>query len=298
MSQPRDDESKKMIPESGVVASEEGRGRAAMSVRFPEPLHRELRSRSAKEGVPMNELVARAVADLLARPDLSPAPTTDDVSSQIAQDAVAMTESAIGPLKGIAKHSLNKGHVAMASVLYAAAARLVRQQDGDEVASLELAHTADVIEGANHYELAVALWREAVRLDPNNLGAVNRLGQRLHHLAQRGGDDVDRYREAERLLGRATFVDNYAKLFHGWSKFFVARADGDVEGQHQARNEVIEALKQWAFGTRDGVARRGWIRQLKRLARAGLNDEVRELVEFANRNAGWDPIGPDELSEA
>ena len=278
-----------------VVASDEGRGRAAMSVRFPEPLHRELRSRSVREGVPMNELVARAVADLLDRPDLAPAPATDDVSSQIAQDAVSMTESAIGPIKGIAKHSMNKGHVAMAGVLYAAAARLVRQQKGDEDASQELAHTADVIEGANHHELAVALWREAVQLDPNNLGAVNRLGQRLHHLAQRGGDDVDRYREAEHLLSRATFVDNHAKLFHGWSKLFVARADRDVEGQYQARNEILEALKHWAFGTRDGVARRGWIRQVKRLGDVGLNDEAAELVEFANRNAGWEPIEPSEL---
>lgn len=243
----------------------------------------------------MNELVVRAVSELLDRPDLTPYPGTDDVSSPIAQDAVAMGASAIGPIKGIAKHSLNKGHVAMAGVLYAAAARLVRHESGDALAAQELAHTAAVVEGANHYELAVALWREALDLDPNNLAVVNRLGQRLHHLAQRAGDDVARYREAEQLLSRATFVDNHAKLFHGWSHLFVARADDDIEGQRQARREMVEALKHWAFGTRDGNARRGWVRQVKRLADLGLADDATELIEFADRNAGWDVVSYDEL---
>ena len=182
-----------------VVASGD-RGRAAMSVRLPASLHEELRARRDNEGVPMNELVVRAVSELLDRPDLTPYPGTDDVSSPIAQDAVAMGASAIGPIKGIAKHSLNKGHVAMAGVLYAAAARLVRHESGDALAAQELAHTAAVVEGANHYELAVALWREALDLDPNNLEVVNRLGQRLHHLGRehlhvggrgRGGEAIE-----------------------------------------------------------------------------------------------------------
>lgn len=266
-----------------------------MSVRLPEELHAELKARGSVAGVAMNELVVQAVAELLDRPDLAPTTGTEDISAQIARDAVRLDGTAIGPLKGIAKHCLNRGQTALAGVLYAAAAREVLAADDAAVAADELAHTASVMEGSNHFEVAVALWEEAVRLDPNNLTAVNRLGQRLHHLAQRSGDDPDRYREAERHLARVTFVDNHAKLFHGWSKLFVARADGDVDAEALGRSAIVEALKHWAFGNRDGNARRGWIRQLRRLVDAGLEAEAEELRDFANRNAGWDRIDPDDV---
>jgi tetratricopeptide (TPR) repeat protein len=242
----------------------------------------------------MNDLVGQAVAELLKRPDLDPAPKSEDISTSIAQDAVLVGPEAIGPLKGIAKHCMNRSQVALASVLYAAAARLVLEADGPEAASQELARTAGVLESASHFELAVSLWREALVLDPNNLTAVNRLGQRLHHQAQQADNDVDRYREASALLARVTFMDNHAKLFHGWSCLQVARADGDVEGEARARGEVVEALKHWAFGQRDGNSRRSWLRQVRRLREMGLLDAAEELVEFANRNAEWGHLDPSE----
>ena len=52
-------------------------------------------------------------------------------------------------------------------------------------------------------------------------------------------DNITRYREAERHLARVTFLDNHAKLFHGWSAFFSARADGDTYREGQA-------LEDWA----------------------------------------------------
>jgi tetratricopeptide (TPR) repeat protein len=276
---------------SSVVSSDgTGTGRAAMSVRFPEPLHQELRARAQRDQVPMNELVGIAVAEMLGRPDLTPTRANEDIASQIAQDAVRMGADAIGPLKGIAKHCNNRGETALAAVLYAAAARLVLAGHGPQAASQELAHTAALVEANNHYELAVSLWKEALNLDPHNLGAASRLGQRLHHLAQRAGDDIARYREAEPHLSRVTFMDNYAKLFHGWSAYFVARADGDVEGRHRAQNEIVEALKHWAFGQRDGNSRRSWLRQLRRLIDAGLVAEADELRDFANRNAEWGEV--------
>jgi tetratricopeptide (TPR) repeat protein len=289
-----------MIPVTEVVASQEGLRRAAMSLRLPERLHKELKTRSDREGVPMNELVGRAVADMLGRPDLAPARAAEDISSQIARDAIRSGPEAIGPLKGIAWHCANLGQPPPAAVLYAAAARLVlaAPEQGPEAAAHELAHTAAVMEESNHYEIAVALWQEALGLDPNNLVAANRLGQRLHHLAQRAGDDVGQYREAERHLARVTFMDNHAKLFHGWSALFVARADRDSEAEHRARQEVIEALKHWAFGQRDGNSRRSWMRQLQRLVEAGLAADAEELRQFANRNAEWGPVESNELATA
>jgi hypothetical protein len=275
----------------------ESSGRSAMSVRLPEDLHGELKAQSATTGVAMNELVVRAVAQLLERPDLATLTSGSDISSQIARDSIRMDGSAIGPLKGIAKHCVNRGQTALGGVLYAAAAREVLHEDGPQRAAEELSHTAAVMESSNHFELAVGLWQEAVALDTNNLTAVNRLGQRLHHLAQRAGDDIGRYREAERHLARVTFVDNYAKLFHGWSRLFVARADGDVDAEQLGRTEVVDALKHWAFGQRDGNSRRGWIRQVRRLYDTGYEAAAEELRDFANRNADWGAIDSSELQD-
>lgn len=269
-----------------------------MSLRLPGSLHQELKARSDRDRVAMNELVGRAVADMLGRPDLAPVRTAEDISSPIAQDAIRSGPEAIGPLKGIARHCANLGQPTLAAVLYAAAARLVRAAEGPEAAAHELAHTAAVMEETNHFEIAVALWREALALDPNSLVAANRLGQRLHHLAQRGGDDPERYREAERHLARVTFMDNHAKLFHGWSALFVARADRDAQAEHRARLEIVEALKHWAFGQRDGDSRRSWLRQLRRVVDAGLRAEAEELRQFANRNAEWGDVEAVDLAVA
>jgi len=269
--------------------------RRNFSVRLPEPLSAQLQALSEHRGVSMNSLIGEAVATLVARPDYAPSGVVGDIGPKIAKDAVRIGSEAIGPLKGIAKHVSNRGQTALACVLWAAAARLVAASSGEGAASVEFAHSAAVAEKDNHFELALALYGEALRLDPNNLEAVNRLGQRLHHLAQLENDNVDRYREAERHLARVTFLDNHAKLFHGWSAFHAARADKDAYREGQALGEIEEALKGWAFGQTNGQARLSWLRQVRRLHSAGLPDRANSLLVFANRNARWAPVSEGDL---
>lgn len=269
--------------------------RRNFSVRLTQPLYEQLEQLGKGRGESMNKLVGSAVATLVGQPELAPTAGAADVNAQIARDAVRQGPEAIGPLKGIAKHANNRDQVALACVLWAAAARLVAATDGLEEASQELAHSAAVAEASNHLELAVALYEEALRLDPHNLDATNRLGQRLHHLAQKHHDDVDRYREAERLLARVTFVDNHAKLFHGWSALHLARADGDRDLEDHALAEITEALKSWAFGQRADQERTSWLRHVRRLLSADLDERAEALVEFANRNARWTPISDKDV---
>lgn len=259
-------------------------------MRLSTALYDRLDSLSTERGESMNALVNEAVARLLDAPELAPASRTADIDSRIAQDAVRRGSDAIGPLKGIAKHLSNLDMVALAAVVWAAAARLVAEADGPEVASVDFTRTAEVVERGNHHELAVVLYEQAIQLDTNNLEATNRLGQRLHHLAQRH-DDLDRFRRAEQLLAKVTFLDNHAKLFHGWAAYRVAAADNDELGTDRARAELVEALKSWAFSDRDASSRRAWIRQLTNLAREpALQGCVEDLVRFANRSAAWEPI--------
>jgi len=152
-----------------------------------------------------------------------------------------------------------------------------------------------VAEQAGQPELAVALFDEALRLDPNKLEAANRLGQLLHHLAQQHGDDLARYRQAEHHLARVTFLDNHAKLFHGWAALHIARADRDSYREGQAVAEIEEALKIWAFQTENGQERLSWLRQVGGLVNSGLADRAKDLVEFANLNARWGRIEIAEL---
>lgn len=301
MTRPKaDGRASEMIPSiaEGQIDEEELVGaRRNFSVRLAPTLYGQLEALARREGESMNKLIGTAVAMLVDRPDLAPTAVGTDINPQIARDALRQGPEAIGPLKGIAKHAANRDQVALACVLWAAAARLVAQgEGGPEEASRELAHSAHVAEEANRLEMAVTLWEEALRLDPNNLDAANRLGQRLHHLAQQQGDDVSRYREAERHLARVTFVDNHAKLFHGWSALHVARADADPYLEERAVAEIEEALKSWAFGGHTGPERASWLRQVRRLRDIGLVERADALTQFANRNARWDPIGDLDLT--
>lgn len=266
------------------------------SVRLPEDLYDELRALSDQAGRSMNKLIGDAVAAFVDRPDLALTSAPSDINPRIAQDAVRQGPDAIGPLKGIAKHASNRGQMALAAVLYAAAARLIDEKDGSETASSDLARSAMAAEQSRYYELAVALYEEALRLNTNNLEAANRLGQRLHHLAATQGDDIERYRRSADLLARVTFVDNHAKLFHGWSALHVARADGDRYTEERAVAEIEEALKAWAFGQRSDRERPRWLRQIRQLVGAGLRSNADSLVTFANDNASWRRIDPEDIA--
>ncbi|MGH2365291.1 MAG: ribbon-helix-helix protein, CopG family [Chloroflexota bacterium] len=278
-------------------------GRRNFSVRLPERLYEELDSMARGQGVSMNWLIGQAVASLVGHPEFSPVSTTADIDSKIARDSVRQDPdqqpSPIGALKGIAKYLSNRGEIALACVLWAAAARLVNAQrnGGPEKASVELAHSAAVAEGANHQELAVALFEEALRLDPNNLEATNRLGQLLHHLAQQRGDDIERYREAEEQLARVAFLDDRAMLFHGWASFYIARSERDATGEKQATAEIQRALERWAFQNPNDQERVSWLRQVRRLADVGLRSQADELIDFASRNARWRKVEREEIAK-
>jgi len=268
----------------GAESTEPARG--AFSVRLPPSLYRSLREKASTESVSMNALITEAVARFLERPELAPSAGLKDIDSRIAADAVRRSDRTVGALKGIGKHLLNVDQVALAAVVYAAAARLVAEQD-QMSASRELAFTADQVQHRNHLELAASVYEESLRQDPNNLEAVNRLGQLVHHLAEREGD-LERYQRAEALLSRVTFIDNRAKLFHGWSKLHLAREAADRYSEDAALREIDEAMRSWAFGQHDATERQRWLRQLRRLKNIDPKYEglVGELVEFA-RAHGW-----------
>jgi hypothetical protein len=273
--------------------------RGTFSVRLPPALYRELRDHAEQRGTSMNNVIADALAGHLDRADLAPTAVPKDIDSRIAADAVAESDRTIGALKGIAKHLLNLGQVGLSAVVYSAAARVIASTEGDAAASRELAFTADQVQRHNHLELAVVLYEECLRRDPNNLEAVNRLGQLLHHLGQRAADDLDRYRRASELLSRVTFIDNRAKLFHGWAKLHVSRSEGDPYGEEAAAREIEEAMKAWAFGEHDAAERERWLRQLRRLV--DFDDKysvlANDLLEFGAAN-GWRtrPVSKQDLT--
>lgn len=284
----------------GGAASEDQAPRGAFSVRLPPALYRELRHHADQHGTSMNNVIADALAGHLGRADLAPTSVPKDIDTRIAADAVADSDRTVGALKGIAKHLLNLGQVALSAVVYSAAARVIAATpEGEAAASRELAFTADQVQRHNYLELAVALYEECLRRDPNNLEAVNRLGQLLHHLGQRAGDDLERYRRASELLARVTFIDNRAKLFHGWTKLHVCRSEVDRYGEDAAVREIEEAMKAWAFGQHDAAERDRWLRQLRRLIDFDekYSALAHDLIEFGAAN-GWraKPVTKDDLA--
>lgn len=266
--------------------------RRSFSVRMPQDLYVQLERASESRGESMNKLVQQAVAELVGRADLAPLASGADVHPKIARDAVRQGPEAIGPLKGIAKWAQGRDQMALAAVCWAAAARLVTAQQGPEAGSQELSHSAAVFAQTNLRDLTIALYEEAVALDQNNLDAINRLGQLLHHAAQADGDNPEKYRQAAALLSRVTFVDDRARLFHGWSTFFVGRSDNDTNGVGQALGEIDEAMRRWAFAARDPRERLAWERQVNRLRDAGYPDRAAELTKFAEQHARWNAERP------
>jgi hypothetical protein len=265
--------------------------RRNFSVRMPEALFLELKSLSERRDESMNELVKTAVAALVEREDLAPHAAGPDIHPKIARDAIRQGPEAIAPLKGIAKYASSRDQMALAAVCWAAAARLVTLQQGAVAGSQELSHSAAILARTNFRELTIGLLEEAVQLDPDNLEAVNRLGQLLHHAAQAEGNNLERYRSAAKWLSRVTFVDDRARLFHGWSTLFLARADKDQHAVSRSLSEIDEAMRKWAFASRDPKERLAWERQVERLRGLGYNTNADELGAFGQQHARWDQTG-------
>jgi hypothetical protein len=274
--------------------------RRALSVRLSESLAEKLEELAEERGLPMNTVISDLIAEASGNPGLAPSAGPRDISVQIARDACRFGPESIGALKGIAKHLLNQDLTALSAVVYTAAARVIAAdpdsgQGGQERASSELTATARVVESARHHELGIALLREATSLDSKNRVAENLLGQWLVRSAQRDGD-VAKYEEAMMLLANLVDYDSHAELFYGLAALATADLENDKTARSSALEKIARALRRWAFGSKDNQERRKWIFQLRHLQDQGASHLVQDLVDFANSNAGWDPISLKDIS--
>lgn len=267
------------------------------TIRLPSSLKKALVDRKS-DGESINDAIKGAIAAYVGRPELAPRNIEKDVSEQLARDAVRLGTEAIGSLIRIANHCKNRDQLSLACVLWTAAARLTLQQSEEDgggrlAAAQQLSRSASTAWAGKRYELAVALWRESLDLDPDLLEAANRLGQALYFRARNDksvtpSDQQILYREAEGLLGRVMY-DNRARLFHGWAMYYLAVADKHVDRSERALDEVLEAMKGWAFGQRALDTRSSWLRQVAELGRVDA-ERAEKLVDFANRNASWPSV--------
>jgi hypothetical protein len=109
----------------------------------------------------------------------------------------------------------------------------------------------------------------------------------LADLAFQVDPNLERYRSAAALLSRVTFIDDRARLYHGWSTLHLARAEGDQHAVTRSLAEIDEAMRRWAFASRDPKERLSWERQLERLRDLGYVSDADELVTFASQHARW-----------
>jgi tetratricopeptide (TPR) repeat protein len=139
--------------------------------------------------------------------------------------------------------------------------------------------------------LAEALWRQSLRRDYTNIRSMSSLGQLLHHQG--------RYEEAIEFLEPVADVDDYARLFLGWSRLQRGLADGHDDLVEHGLADVTVALRRWcAYAPRGDRA--SWLRQVRRLYLLGpkVRQEIDQLVEFANSNANWPRIELHEIEES
>jgi antitoxin HicB len=279
------------LPEPRRLDHAEPSGR--FSVRVPRSLHRRLTETAEHEGSSLNQLVNILLTRALERParEKGHAVTREEVHEDLTALAVRSGPQSIGPLKGIARFVRDRGDVHVACLLYVLASVRIEKSEGRQAASRELGMAAALARRHGSNELAEALLRESLHNDPTNLRSFSALGQLLHH---RG-----RYEEAAECLERAAGVDNYAKLFLGWSRLLAGLEADDDESVADGSSKLTEALRQWAYENHDTSDRASWTRQVQRLRGLGSRfaEQASQLVEFANANASWGDIDPDIADE-
>lgn len=279
---------------------QKNQSRRALSVRLSEPLAQKLEAMSEERGLPMNTVISDLIAEAAGVPELAPSAGPRDISAQIALDACRFGPSSVGALKGIAKHLSNQNLTALSAVVYTAAARVIAndpdpEQGGNERASSELTTTARLVKSTRNHELSIALLREATALDAKNRVAENLLGQWLVGSAQQD-ENIEKYKEAMSLLVNLVEYDSHAELFYGLAALAIADDNSDKTARSSALENIARALRRWAFGSKDNQERRKWILQIRHLQEQKANHLVQDLVDFANSNAGWDPISMKDIS--
>mgnify|MGYP006269652767 CR=1 FL=1 len=277
--------------------------RRVISLRLPEALAEKLNEIARSKSQSMNAVVMDLISGAGGPDGKSDQAQTRDIQGAITRDACKFGPESIGALKGIARQLYTREQFNLSAVVYTAAARVIAgdpdpERGGNERASAELTETARSIAatGNRQLELAITLAREAIKLDTNsrNRLAQNLLGQWLVRSAQRD-DDVAKYTEARTLLADLVEYDSHAELFYGLAGLAVAKSKNDATGRSKSLGNVDHAMRRWAFGTKDADERDRWVKQLVRLHAQGADHLVADLVDFANANASWGPIGLSEI---
>jgi antitoxin HicB len=270
----------------GLVEDEDFSGR--FSVRIPRSLHRKLAALAEREGASLNQTVTAILAEAVSIGSPAAPPSGDDAFEDIAAAAIRPISEGIGALKGIATFLRNRGSVNLACVLYGIAGERAAVLSGATAAAKELGTAGALARREHRMRLAEALWRESIRLDFTNIRSRSSLGQLLHHQG--------RYAEAIDLLEPVAAVDDYAKLFLGWSQLLLGRDRNDPQLMEPGLSNLVEALRKWCIYQGNRSQRGAWLRQVRRLRLLGAEykEHVAQLVSFANSNANW---GQVELSE-
>lgn len=273
--------------------AEPGEYSGRFSVRVPRSLHRRLAMRAEAEGCSLNQLVSIALAEAVdptTSPALPHAPGSD-AFEDIAADAVAGGTESIGALKGIGTFLRNRGDINLACLIYSVAAdRVATGPDGAQQAAREFGTAGALARRERRMRLAEVLWRQSLRRDVTNIRSRSSLGQLLHHQG--------RYAEAIDLLEPVADVDDYARLFLGWSHLQLGMSGGDSNVTRQGLSDVASGLQRWSLNA-SRADRPSWLRQLRRLYLLGpeFRKEVDQLISFANSNANWPKISPEEVKD-
>jgi hypothetical protein len=254
-------------------------------------IHRLLRQQAGSLGVTMYEFASKAVVAAVENRTVNVIadPSLGDVRAEEA--ILAIGGDPIAPT-AIARHYLNLNKPFLAAVMASFAADRASSDSthgpGDPSrASRELTRFAGE---RLPIPIKIALLERAVAIHPTNLVARNLLGQQLYFDGQLG--------RAIEHLSAARDRDNRARLFHGFSVLRLALKAGDRTRAKQGRDDVVEALEAWSFGSRDPQDRSRWIRQLAELDGCGpeFAGTVDELIDYANMNSDWrEPVSRADL---
>jgi antitoxin HicB len=281
-------ESGAQIPSpQGAAEPEDYSGR--FSVRVPRSLHRRLVQRADVEGCSLNQLVSTVLAEAV---DGSAQKASDsDSHEDITADAIAAGADAIGALKGIGTFLRNRGDINLACLVYAfAAERVAAGPGGAQESAKEFGTAGALARRERRMRLAESLWRQSLRRDFTNIRSRSSLGQLLHHQG--------RYEEAIEFLDPVSDVDDYARLFLGWSRLQLGLSNNQDDMVEQGLSDLTRALRRWcAYAPR--ADRPSWLRQLRRLYVLGprFRKEIEQLISFANSNANWPQISTDEVED-
>lgn len=274
----------------GEVEPEEYSGR--FSVRVPKSLHRRLATRADAEGCSLNQLVTTILAEVVDGPSQVSATPSTDAYEDITADAIGGAADSIGALKGIATFLRNRGDTNLACLVYSfAAERVAGGPGGAQDAAKEFGTAGALARRERKMRLAETLWRQSLRRDYTNIRSRSSLGQLLHHQG--------RYEEAVEHLEPVADVDDYARLFLGWSRLQLGLSENNEELISAGLADITAALRRWcAYASRE--ERSAWLRQLRRLYLLGeqFREELDQLVSFANSNANWPKVLSKEIEDA